>query len=75
MKHWCEHLKDNGYGEYWMSPIKEWLFCPHCGRARPTEEKVELPEKFGAPNPDWHDGMAYKIDQLIDFLKSEPWKK
>ena len=60
--------KDN----YVISP---WICCPICGTPRPVEKKVELPLKVMYLTGDELPIVCEQFNQLIDYLKSEPWKK
>lgn len=53
------------------SPETWWNFCPICGKPRPEEKKVELPEKFQDVN--CGDYYSLKVNKLIDYLASKPW--
>lgn len=68
-KDWCEHTKDCQ-----IIP-SNWLFCPICGTSRPVDKKVDL-DKLYLRDEDTLDLLAlpYRLNRLIDYLKSESWK-
>lgn len=82
-KYWCSHIEYET-GQYCptltcgesKSPITYICnYCPICGTPRPVEKKVDCPDRFDVMViPQELYVACYKINQVIDYLKSEPWK-
>lgn len=39
---WCEHVATSGSGQYCYNGMdtRHWQYCPKCGKAKPSNEKV-----------------------------------
>lgn len=72
MEKWCDHW-------IWINGC--WIaqqfgqgvpsnYCGLCGKPRPKEQPVSLPPRVSSI-----EDYGPTINQVIEYLKSEPWKK
>lgn len=85
---WCEHCKwDDSYSDFIFhieDPFSnyrcfsEWLYCPICGKARPSPKKIEpldIPAQFlYSDKPEdlivFCRTLKFKLDSIINHLNT-----